>query len=73
MRRVKHKPLKPPKRHYLCLDHDDPELELDFEVRWQLVLSPREHFRRMWKRSLEIAQMMVTHGHQKPAGVFQRS
>ena len=55
------------------LDRDDPEKELEFEIRYRLSLSARERFQRMLQRSLEIAQMKVSHGHKKTPLIIQRS
>lgn len=61
------------KTYILCLDHDDPEKELDFEVRFQLTLTTAERFKRMWTRSRQVAAMMAAYGHKKTPGITQRS
>lgn len=59
--------------HFLCLEKDDPELELEFEVYWQMRLTRAQHFQRMWDRSLLIAQTMIKHGHHTDTAIFQRA
>lgn len=57
----------------LKLDRDDPEKEIDFEIRYQMTLTTEEHFKRMISRSSQIAKMMAAHGHKKTPGMFQRT
>lgn len=71
-RRRGRKPGKP-KTWILQLDHDDPEKELDFEVRWQLSLSKADRFRMMFDKSRMIRNMLETHGHSTPPQIIQRA
>lgn len=57
----------------LCLEKDDPEKELDFEVRWQLSLSRKERFDMMFERSRQVRGMLRRHGHSTPPTIVKRT
>ncbi len=56
----------------LKLDRDDEELELEFELAYQRSLTTEERFRMMFRRSREIAEMLIRHGHRKPVEIVKR-
>ncbi len=57
----------------LKLDQSDENRQLDFELDYQLSLSTEERFRMMFKKSGEIKQMLLDHGHRNPFEVIKRS
>ena len=57
----------------LKLATDDPERELEFELAYLRSLTTQERFDLMFRKSRELAESLVRHGHRKPAGVFKRS
>lgn len=56
----------------LKLSVDDPERELDFELLYQRGLTTQERFRLMFRKSRELADSLVRHGHRKPLAVVKR-
>ena len=54
-------------------DRDDPDTELDFELTYQLSLSTQDRFEAMFRRSREIAEMLLRNGHRKPIEIVRRS
>ena len=56
----------------LKLDRDDNERELEFELKYQLALSTQQRFEMMFKKSKELADMMIAHGHRKPVDMIKR-
>lgn len=57
----------------LKLDEPDPDRELEFELAWLRSLTTRERFDLMFRKSREIAEVMLKHGHRKPIEVTKRA
>lgn len=57
----------------LKLDEPDPDRELEFELAWLRSLTTQERFELMFRRSREIAEVMLKHGHRKPVEVIKRA
>jgi len=57
----------------LKLAADDPDRELEFELAWLRSLTTRERFDLMFRKSREIAEVMLKHGHRKPVEVVKRA
>lgn len=64
---------RPVKTYVLKLDKDDPEREMDFQVRCQMRLTTAQRFKQMFERSKLIAEMMIAHGHTKSSLIVKRS
>ncbi len=60
------------KTRILVLDHDDPEREFEFELDWLMSLTTQQRFEMMLKRSNEIKEMLIRHGHRKPVEIIKR-
>lgn len=58
--------------HVLKLDKSDEKRELDFEIAFQLSLTTRQRFDMMFKRSEEIAKILIENGHRKPFKIIKR-
>ncbi len=56
----------------LKLDKDDSEKELEFEIDYQLSLTIQQRFEMMFRKSREIAQMLIANGHRKPSEIIKR-
>jgi hypothetical protein len=56
----------------LKLEDDDQERELEFELEYQLSLTVEQRFRMMFKKSREMAEMLVRNGHRKPFEIIKR-
>ena len=56
----------------LKLSVDDPERELDFELAYQRSLTTQERFTLMFRKSRELADSLVRHGHRKSLAVVKR-
>ena len=57
----------------LKLSADDPERELEFELAYQRSLTVQERFILMFRKSRELADSLVRHGHRKPLAIVKRS
>ncbi len=57
----------------LKLAADDPERELEFELAYLRSLTTAERFELMFRKSRELADSLVRHGHRKPAAIIKRS
>jgi hypothetical protein len=51
----------------------DEEVELEFELDYLATLTVAERFDLMFRRSREIQEMLLRHGHRKPFELVQRS
>jgi hypothetical protein len=51
---------------------DDSEKELEFELEFQLSLTTQQRFEMMFRKSKEIAQMLIDNGHRKPFEIIKR-
>jgi len=56
----------------LKLEKDDSEKELDFELEYQLSLTTQERFEMMFRKSREIAQLLIENGHRKASEIIKR-
>ena len=56
----------------LKLAADDPERELEFELAYLRSLTTSERFDLMFRKSRELAESLVRHGHRKPVAVIKR-
>lgn len=52
---------------------DDEDRELSFELDYLLSLTTEQRFEMMFRRSREIAEELIRHGHRKPFEVVKRS
>jgi hypothetical protein len=57
----------------LILEHDDEERELAFELAYLSALTVQERFELMFRKSREIAEALLRHGHREPVTVIKRS
>ncbi|MEK6590295.1 MAG: hypothetical protein AABZ11_06405 [Nitrospinota bacterium] len=55
----------------LKLDKDDEEKELDFEINYQLSLTTGQRFEMMFKKSEEIAKILIENGHREPFNIIK--
>ena len=53
-------------------DESSEERELAFELAYQRSLTTAERFELMFRRSREIADMLIRRGHRKPVEVVKR-
>ena len=56
----------------LKCDVDDEEKELDFELDFQLSLTAKQRFEMMFRRSAEVARMLIEYGHREPFKIIKR-
>ena len=56
----------------LKLKEDDPQRELEFELDYLATLTTEQRFRLMVERSRQFMQIMIRHGHRKPAEIVKR-
>jgi len=52
--------------------HDEDE-ELEFELAYQRTLTTQERFELMFRKSREIAEMLLRHGYRKPVEIVKRT
>jgi hypothetical protein len=52
---------------------NDPDRELDFELRYLRSLSTQQRFELMFRRSREIAELMAKRGHRRTPKITKRS
>lgn len=57
----------------LILAEDDADAELAFELAYLRSLTVQERFTLMFRRSREIAEVLIRNGHREPAAIFERS
>ncbi len=58
--------------HILKTTSYQPRKELEFELAYQLSLTTRERFRMMFRKSREIAEMLLKNGYRKPFEIIKR-
>ncbi len=56
----------------LKLSEHDEELELEFELAFQRTLTTQQRFELMFRKSREIAEVMLKLGHRKPFEIVKR-
>ncbi|MCP5107927.1 MAG: hypothetical protein GY950_31350 [bacterium] len=59
------------KRTLLIKGHNE-EAEIDFELQYLLSLNVRERFMLMEKKSKEMKNLLVAHGHGRTPGIIKR-
>jgi len=52
---------------------DNPDEELEFELRYQGSLTTQERLEMMFKKSREIKELLLSYGHRKPVEVIKRT
>lgn len=57
----------------LKIEKDDEEQELAFELAYQCTLTTQQRFELMFRKSREIAEMLLRHGYRKPFEIIKRS
>lgn len=57
----------------LLVEKDDEEAELDFELAYLRTLTTQQRFEVMFRKSHEIAEMLLKHGHRKPFEIVKRT
>jgi len=57
----------------LKVDKDDEDKELEFELAYQRTLTTQERFELMFRKSQEIAEVLLRHGYRKPVEVVKRA
>lgn len=60
-------------RTILKLETDDAERELAFELAYLRSLTTQQRFELMFRRSREIAEVLLRHGHRKPVEIVKRT
>lgn len=61
------------KTHILILDDDNPERELEFEIKFQLSLTPAERYEIMDSLVRDVLEMKSKHGYQNTPAIVTRS
>lgn len=54
-------------------DKHDEDMELDFELDYQRTLSTAQRFELMFRRSREMAEVLLKRGHRKPFEIVKRT
>ncbi len=57
----------------LKLDKDDETKQLEFELTYQRTLTTQERFELMFRKSREIAEVLLRHGYRKPIEIVKRT
>ena len=57
----------------LKLDEDDETKQLEFELTYQRTLTTQERFELMFRKSREIAEVLLRHGYRKPVEIVKRT
>lgn len=57
----------------LKLDKDDEEQQLEFELAYQRTLTTQQRFELMFRKSREIAEVLLRHGYRKPVKIAKRA
>jgi len=57
----------------LKLEKEDEEKELDFELAFQRTLTTQQRFDLMFRKSRELAEVLLRHGYRKPFEIIKRS
>jgi hypothetical protein len=60
------------KTHILVLDKDDPDRELDFEIEFQLSLTPRQRYKIMGQLFRQRLRWAKQHDSEKIASITAR-
>ena len=57
----------------LKTDKDDEDKELEFELAYQRALTTQQRFELMFRKSREIAEVLLKHGYRKPVEIVKRT
>jgi hypothetical protein len=57
----------------LKLEDDNENQQLEFELAFQRTLSTQERFELMFRKSREIAEVLLRHGYRKPVEITKRT
>jgi hypothetical protein len=57
----------------LKITRNDEAQELEFEIAYQRTLTTQQRFELMFRKSREMAEMLLRHGHRKPFEIIKRS
>lgn len=57
----------------LKLGKDDEPRQLEFELAYQRTLTTQQRFELMFRKSREIAEMLLRHGCRKPVEIVKRT
>jgi hypothetical protein len=57
----------------LKLDADDEDKKLEFELAYQRTLTTQQRFDLMFRKSREIAEVLLRHGYRKPFEIVKRA
>jgi len=57
----------------LKLDRDDETQQLEFELAYQRTLTTQQRFELMFRKSREIAEVLLKHGYRKPVEIIERT
>ncbi len=57
----------------LSPEEEDEALELDMELDYQLSLTTAQRFEMMFRKSREMAEVLLKNGHRKPAEIIKRT
>lgn len=57
----------------LMLERDDEERELAFELIYLRSLTTQQRFELMFRRSREMAELLIRHGHREPVAITKRT
>jgi len=55
------------------LDSDDERQELELELAYQQSLTTQQRFEMMFRKSREMAEMLLKHGYRKPVEIVKRT
>ncbi len=61
------------KTHILILDEDDPQRELEFEIRFQLSLTEEERYDAMDRLIKDWQELVAQHGYSKTPPIATRT
>lgn len=59
--------------HILKITAHQARKELEFELDYQLSLTTHERFQMMFRKSREIAEMLLQNGYRKPFEIIKRA
>ena len=57
----------------LKLERDNESQQLEFELAFQRTLTTQERFELMFRKSREIAEVLLRHGYRKPIEIVKRT
>lgn len=52
---------------------ENEDAELEFELAYQRTLTTQERFELMFRKSRELAEMLLKHGYRKPVEIIKRT